>query len=469
MKPLKNEKSVLIVSKDTPFASQMSENLALNGYHIVNASSQETALKLLEKESVAVAFLDLETIVIQEFDLVHYIKTNTPFAEIVIIATLSQIDKATAALKRGAAFYLLKPIKPTDIKLILDKLALRVERQREHHQLEQQVLSDLMAGSAAMEKVLKIARKIAPTTSTVLISGESGTGKEFFARIIHRMSHRPEGPFVATNCGAIPDTLFESELFGYRKGAFTGADRDKSGLCEEAHQGTLFLDEVSELSLGAQVKLLRFLQEKTFHRIGDPTERSVDTRILAATNKDLITLIQAGRFREDLYFRLNVFGLHLPPLRERRETIPNLIRLFVHRNNLLLNKQVNHLSKAAEILLAQYEFPGNIRELENIIEHAMVLCDTNEITEHDLPEFVFSKQLLIGGPHAVAVAVPPLQLPSLSGTAITDIAPLSDIERAHIQKALIVYNHNYSETAQRLGISRSTLWRKMKEYALEKR
>ena len=201
------------------------------------------------------------------------------------------------------------------------------------------------------------------------------------------MSQRIEGKFIAMNCGGIPETLFESEFFGYKKGAFTGADRDKPGLVEEAHMGTLFLDEVGELSQNAQVKLLRFLQEHTYRRVGDPTLRTVNVRIIAATNKDLPKKVAEGEFREDLYYRLNVFYFYLPPLRERKETIPNLIRLFVPRNNTLLGKNINKISKAAEVILAEYDYPGNVRELENIIEHAMILSETSEITEKDLPEF----------------------------------------------------------------------------------
>jgi transcriptional regulator with PAS, ATPase and Fis domain len=257
------------------------------------------------------------------------------------------------------------------------------------------------------------------------------------------------------NCGAIPDTLFESEMFGHKKGSFTGADRDKPGIVEEAHMGTLFLDEVGELSLSAQVKLLRFLQEKEFRRVGETTNRTVDVRIIAATNKDLNKLMKEGKFREDLFYRLNVFFLYMPPLRERKETIPNLIRLFVHRFNQLQDKHVNSISKAAEALLANYDFPGNIRELENLIEHAVVLADTNEITEFDLPEFMMRNRLLLSGP------VPDC------GDLPTEIITLAEMEEKHIKSALELTNYNYSDASKKLGISRSTLWRKIKEYDIE--
>ena len=323
--------------------------------------------------------------------------------------------------------------------------------------LEERILDDLMADSPSMKKVLRVAMKIAPTTSTVLIGGESGTGKEFFARIIHRNSQCCEGRFAAVNCGAIPDTLFESELFGYKKGAFTGADRDKPGIVEEAHNGTLFLDEVGELSLPAQVKLLRFLQERAFRSVGDTVQRMVDVRVIAATNKDLRKQMEQGAFREDLFFRLNVFYLHLPPLRERKETIPNLVSLFVHRFNQLFDKNVSKFSKAAEHLIDSYDYPGNIRELENIIEHAVVMAEGEEITEKDLPEFMFRNRLLITGP----------ERQDNPNTSDHKVATLADIEREHIKFVLGLTDNNYTEAAKKLGISRSTLWRKIKEYNLE--
>ena len=259
------------------------------------------------------------------------------------------------------------------------------------------------------------------------------------------------------NCGSIPDTLFESELFGHKKGSFTGADRDKPGLVEDAHLGTLFLDEVGELSPAAQVKFLRFLQERTFRRIGETAQRTVNVRIIAASNKDLAKLTAENKFREDLYYRINVFSLFLPPLRQRKETIPNLINLFVHKNNDLLDKHVNRISPAAEAVLANYGYPGNVRELENIIEHAMVMAEGNEITEKDLPEFLFRNRLLLEGPEkgACGEARP------------SDVMTLKQLEREYIERTLTALNHNYTEIAKKLGVSRSTLWRKIKEYGLE--
>jgi two-component system nitrogen regulation response regulator GlnG/two-component system response regulator HydG len=452
--PKKTGAAVLIISNDQPFRSKLRENLQLQGFSVIEAASQADALSLLEKQAVEIVFLDIERMPVIEMDIVNYIRTRH-HAEIVVLTTINEIEEATNALKNGAAFYLVKPIKFTDLKSVLDKLSLRVDRTRELVELEQQFLSDLMAGSPAMQKVLRFAMKIAPTASTVLIGGESGTGKEFFARIIHRMSQRPEGRFVPMNCGAIPDTLFESELFGHKKGSFTGADRDKAGLVEEAHLGTLFLDEVGELSPSAQVKLLRFLQEREFRRVGETVSRSVDVRIIAASNKDLAGLVDQKKFREDLFYRLNVFYLYLPPLRERKETIPNLIRIFVHRYNQVFNKHVSTFSKNTEAILANYSYPGNVRELENIIEHAIVLAEGGEVTERDLPDFIFRTRLLLSAPK-------PEVLPGAA-----QVQTLAEMEKDHIAQVLQRTDFNYTDASKKLGISRSTLWRKIKDYKIE--
>jgi DNA-binding NtrC family response regulator len=452
MAPPKNTKSILLLSTDQALITAIADNLTLNGYRLLRAASQSEALSLLDRESVDVALLDIEQVARQEIDIVNYVKTKLPHSEVIVLAGVKDLEDARNALRNGASFYLIKPVVFTDIKLLLDQISLRAEQNQEHMELEQQALFDLMAGSQSMEKVLKLAMKIAPTASTVLLGGESGTGKEFFARIIHRMSNRPSGRFVPMNCGAVPDTLFESEMFGHRKGSFTGADRDRPGLVEEAHLGTLFLDEVGELTPSAQVKLLRFLQERTFRRIGDNLLRTANVRIIAASNKDLFGAVKEGKFREDLFYRLNVFYLLLPPLRERRETIPTLVKLFVHRYNQAFGKHINNISAGAEALLAGYDYPGNVRELENIIEHAIVLADENKITEKDLPELMFRNKLMLEAPTAT-------QDPDV-------VLSLEDVEKRHIEFALQRLDYNYTEAAKRLGVSRSTLWRKIKTYKL---
>jgi DNA-binding NtrC family response regulator len=453
----KKIKSILIISNDAQLKESFRQNLTSFDFQFFEASTTSDAMPMIEKYQIKVVFLDMESLVHSEMDIVSYLNTNHG-VEIIILTTIAGLDEATNALRNGAAFYLVKPVKPADLKSVIDKLSLRASSIENSREIEQRFLSDLMAGSPLMQKLLKFSMKIAPTPSTVLIGGESGTGKEFFAKIIHRMSKRSDGRFVAVNCGAIPETLFESELFGHKKGAFTGADRDRAGIVEEAHMGTLFLDEVGELSLQSQVKLLRFLQEREFRRIGESVNRSIDVRVIAATNKDLTMLIKQGAFREDLFFRLNVFYLHLPPLRERRETLPNLIRLCVHRNNQNFGKNVIHISKNAEAILASYEYPGNIRELENIIEHAIVLADNEEITEKDLPDFMFRNRLLLEGPSVQSANATP-----------NEVLTLAEIEERHIRMILEMTEYNYTDASKKLGISRSTLWRKIKEFNIAER
>jgi DNA-binding NtrC family response regulator len=453
MAPKTPERTILLVSADPALKRDLGDNLSLQGYRLLHARGSADALGMLNREQVDLVLLDLEKLAAQEMDIVRYARSRSGALETVVLTTAREIEDARNAVRAGAAFYLLKPVAFRDLKQVLDKLALRMESDLARQNLEQQVLHDLMAGSPAMEKVLALSTKIAPTDSTVLLGGESGTGKEFFARIVYRMSRRHDGPFVPVNCGAIPDTLLESELFGHTKGSFTGADRERMGVVEEAHMGTLFLDEVADLSPAAQVKLLRFLQDRTFKRVGENVTRTVDVRVIAATNRNLTTLVSEGRFREDLFYRLNVFYLHLPPLRERRETIPALVKLFVHRFNQAMGKQVSKISKDAEAALAGYDFPGNVRELENVVEHAVVLAEGGEIRKQDLPEFMFGRQLMLPAPRPRRATQ-------------ERFLTLEELERGHIEDALARFSRNYTEVARKLGISRSTLWRKLKAYRL---
>jgi transcriptional regulator with PAS, ATPase and Fis domain len=347
--------------------------------------------------------------------------------------------------------------------------------------MESQVLDSLLGDTPEMRKILKTVYKIAPTTSTVLITGESGSGKEFLANVIHRYSKRASSPFVAVNCGAIPENLIESELFGSKKGSYTGSTADKKGLFESANGGTLFLDEVGELSPATQVKLLRFLQSHEIRRVGETEARYLDVRIVAATNRDLQQAMEQGNFREDLYYRLNTFHLHLPPLRERRVVIPTLVRYFVLKNQEATGKEIKELEPAAQYALSKYAYPGNIRELENIVEHAIVLSEDGVIRLEDLPESVQEeareKTLAIAHQKSEAkdVAAIPLQPSNTSPKQESgrnknendedesEILSLEEMERRHILHALSVCKNNKTEVCKRLGISRATLWRKLKE------
>jgi DNA-binding NtrC family response regulator len=345
----------------------------------------------------------------------------------------------------------------------------------------------LLGQSAGLKRVLHLAQKVAPTDSAVLITGETGTGKELLARAIHMASRRAKGPFVAVNAGAIPESLQESELFGHRKGAFTGAVADRRGLFEEAGSGTLFLDEIGDTSPSLQVKLLRVLQTGSVRRLGEGVERPVDVRVIAATNRPLDQMVARSEFREDLFFRLNVVHLHLPPLRERGEDLGLLLKANLARFAERLRKDVRGFSPAALDALTHYFFPGNIRELENIVHHAVLMADSTEVGMADLPPYLTARLALpvpAGAPAGTGDAPfevpreawqrpssPPPRVPGAYVAPSVDLGDgflsLADMEKQLIKATLERLKGNQSVAARKLGISRSTLWRKMKEYGLE--
>jgi transcriptional regulator with PAS, ATPase and Fis domain len=320
---------------------------------------------------------------------------------------------------------------------------------------EFEMLQGILGRSAKMKKLLKLVRKIAATESSVLITGESGTGKELVARAIHYESPRAAKPFVPVNCAAIPETLFESELFGYVRGAFTGAVGTKKGLFEQADGGTIFLDEVAEMPPGIQVKLLRAIQDREVRRIGDTATLRVDVRLLAATNREVKTALDAGQLREDLYYRLNVFHIELPPLRERREDIPLLAKFFLERYSRRLGKKITGFSREAQLFLLQHDYPGNVRELENAVERAVGMADGEEVTEKDLPSEMTQHKMLTPAEGVIV--------------GYSEDWTLEQVEREHIGRVLRKHGGNVSSSAASLGVSRSTLWRKMKQYKLERK
>jgi len=342
-------------------------------------------------------------------------------------------------------------VTPEDLRLVIEKVALRQEKELKYLESQTRLMHDLVGGNEKMQRAIEMADKVARTDSTVLVSGDSGTGKEVFARYIHMKSKRADGPFVAVNCGAIPENLIESEFFGHVKGAFTGAAYDKKGLTEEANQGTLFLDEIGELLPQAQVKLLRFLQDMTVRRVGGNEERIVNVRIIAATNKDLARQVEGGKFREDLFYRLNVIHIHMPPLRERKENIGKLIPFFIIKYAAALDKKPPVLDPNVMAMLQNYSYPGNIRELENIIERAVVLSEGGLITVEDLPP-----NLLQDRP----------RLSAAKDEVEEELLSLAELEKRHIQRVLARLNNNQSLAAKTLGLSRTTLWRKIKDLGI---
>ena len=472
--------NILIADLDDSFISDIRRSWSLKDTELILCSDRESLMPLIKKDSIDLAFIEVPLLTHSNMDMVSFLKEKNPGIEIFVLCDSKNWPGATSAIARGANSFLMKPASVEQLEDIAKKIQAQQQNQSTHQLMESQVLDSLLGDTPEMRKILKTVYKIAPTTSTVLITGESGSGKEFLANVIHRYSKRANSPFVAVNCGAIPENLIESELFGSKKGSYTGSTADKKGLFESANGGTLFLDEVGELSPATQVKLLRFLQSHEIRRVGETEARYLDVRIIAATNRDLQLAMEDGNFREDLYYRLNTFHLHLPPLRERRPVIPTLVHYFVLKNKETTGKEITELEPAAQYALSKYAYPGNIRELENIVEHAIVLSEGGVIRLEDLPENVQeeAREKTLAIPHqkteqeVAAIPMQPMGNSSKSegarGKADSDeasdeILSLEEMERRHILHALSLCKNNKTEVCKKLGISRATLWRKLKE------
>lgn len=424
------------------------------GYDVGLAEDGGEALGSLEEKTYDLVLTDLKLGGLSGIDVLKKARSLQDPPAVIIITAYGSIENAVEAIKMGAYDYLTKPVSS-------DELLHTIRRALEHHQLASRVkklesqieqefkIDNLVAKSSKMRQVIETIRQVAKSDATVLIEGESGTGKELVARAIHANSRRRDNGFVAINCGALPETLLESELFGYIKGAFTGAAETRKGLFEEADKGTIFLDEVGETSPAFQVKLLRALQEGEIRRVGDQKPINVDVRVVAASNQDLKNLVDQGRFRKDLYYRINVIPIRIPPLRERKEDILPLAEFFIKRHQGKNDGNIPRLSHKAIEFVEQYPWPGNVRELENVIERSLVLAHTDTIEHEDLPAEIQGK------------AEP--------GSKQGDL-PLSmkEMELFQIKRVLEMTNWNQTETSKLLGIGYNTLWRKMKEYGIKK-
>jgi two-component system response regulator AtoC len=385
------------------------------------------------------------------------LKSRGSQATVVVMSAYGSIELALEAIRAGAYDYLAKPFKQDEVLFALRKVEEREALRRENRALREEALKhqsfgEIIGKSPAIQEVFRTVEKVAEYRTTVLIQGESGTGKELVARALHRLSPRASRPFVAVNCGAIPEALMESELFGHKRGAFTDAHADKTGIFQEADQGTLFLDEIGELPASLQVKLLRVLQEGIVRRLGDTKDVAVDVRVIAATIRDLAKEAEQGRFREDLFYRLNVLQIAVPPLRERAEDIPLLIEHFLERNNIRLNTQIRGIDVKARRLLMNYQWPGNVRELENLIERAMVLAETDLIMPEDLPE------RLRGTSNPVAFILGSGELSIKKSARV--------IEETLIRRALEKTSGNRTAAAKLLEISHRALLYKIKDYGV---
>jgi DNA-binding NtrC family response regulator len=443
---------ILVIDDDESLRRVLEYNLAQEGYAVLTAGSGEQGLDLLKKEGADLVVTDVRMAGMDGLQVLEGVRKVDPNIQVIILTAFGTIEMAVEAMRAGAFHYISKPFNRDELKLTIKKALQLKELERQNVALREEIrgrigLDNIIAESAGMQRILEMVERVAPTETTVLILGESGTGKELIARAIHSNSPRAGGLFVAVNCAAIPENLLESELFGHVKGAFTGAIRDRVGKFEAAEGGTIFLDEIGEMRPDLQVKILRVLEERSLERVGDNKPIRVDVRVLAATNKDLTKAIQAGEFREDLYYRLNVVPLQIPALCERREDIRPLAQHFLRRQGAAPRLTITPEAFRA---LENYDWPGNVRELENALERAMIFHGGDVIDLADLPE-------TIRAPRAREAAALPVSLPEAG-------LSLEEVEKELILRALQKHDWNQSRAARYLGITRHTLLYRVEKY-----
>jgi len=446
--------SILVVDDEPPQLELISGFLKKQGFEVTLAESGEKALQIFRRESFDLVLTDQRMPNLSGLDLLKAVRAVNPETPVIVVTAYGSIETAVSAIKAGATDYLTKPLN-------LDELLHRIEKVREHHRLvlenrdlreelgERHRIEGIIGESGRMLEVFSLVRRVAPSEATVLIRGESGTGKELIAKAIHFASPRASGPLVKVNCAALPETLLESELFGHEKGAFTGAFVTRKGRFEVASGGTIFLDEIGDLPTHLQAKLLRVLQEREFERVGSSKPISIDVRILAATHRDLERLLKAGQFRDDLYYRLNVVTIVLPPLRERRQDLPlfmdHLLRVFAEKNG----KKIRGFTSEAREALLRYDYPGNVRELENIIERASVITRNDVIGRADLP---------------ISIQEPEVEV----SNSKTDLPVVVErLERRMIREALARSGGVQTRAAEQLGITERALRYKLKKYGFQ--
>jgi two-component system response regulator AtoC len=450
---------VLIADDEEAIRHVLTELLRERGYEVRAVSDGEEAVRELTTRDYDALVTDVRMPKMNGLDLVRAVQGVSPETTVIVMSAYGSHDLAIEAMKAGAYDYLGKPFRPDEVLLVLRKAEERERLRAENRRLRREIeasrgQSGIIAESPAMKEVLRVVTKVAPAKTTVLITGESGTGKELVARAVHELSPRKGGPFVAVNCGAIPDQLIESELFGHAKGAFTGAQSTKRGLFEEADSGTLLLDEIGELPLQLQPALLRALQEGEIRRVGDARSIKVDVRVLAATNRDLAQEVAQGKFREDLFYRLNVVAVKLPPLRDRGEELPALAERFIAQHAARLGIPRKSLSREALSLLQEWRWPGNVRELENALERALVLSEGDEIEPEVLPDDV----------RAARKAPGPPEKPSEGDLSVKRAQRA--LEADLIRRALERTGGNRSRAAELLELSPRALLYKIREYGL---
>jgi len=451
---MQNHIKILIVDDERIAVKNLEHILKKEGYTVTGTESSSNALKLLEEQQFDVVLTDLRMEKIDGLHILKKCRDLQPDTEVIMITGYATLESAVEAMKKGAFHYIAKPFKLDLVRNVVKEAAEKVRLKRENRTLRAQIENfqgkvKIITQDPTMQRLLETAKQISPTDCNVLLTGESGTGKEVFARYVHLHSKRAEGPFFAINCGAFTEELLSNELFGHEKGAFTGAVATKRGLVEMASGGTLFLDEITEMPPSMQVKLLRVIQEREVLRVGGTASVKVDVRFIAASNRDIHEAIKKGSFRQDLYFRLNVVSLFIPPLSERRDDIPILSYYFLNKYTAMMKKEIREISSEVIAILEGYDFPGNVRELENIIERGVALANGSSIEIAHLPEDL--KVISIKTFRKKEGKIPSLE----------------DQEIAYIQWVLKEVGGNKTTAAHILGIDRVSLWRKLKKYGLE--
>ena len=443
--------NILVVDDDEVIRDACDQLLSGMKYDIRLAVDGNDGLEKIKKEAFDIVILDLKMPGLSGMELLKIVKEDNPETIVIVITGYATVESAVEAMKLGAYDFLPKPFTPEELRIIVrratDKRKLTLDNLRLKRELDSNQEYEMIVGkSQGMRQIMKLIDKVGPTDSTVLITGESGTGKELVARAIHRQSARNERPFVTVDCSTLVENLFESELFGHVKGSFTGATATKHGRLELANNGTVFFDEISNIGLNVQAKLLRAIQEREITKVGSTQAVKIDIRIIAATNRDLLECVKEGSFREDLFYRLSVVPIQLPPLRERQNDIPLLANHFLNKYNKKRGKSIHGISDPAMNALTNYDWPGNVRELENTIERAVVLTEHRFIESSDLSYYAFN----VG-----------TELDASKETA------LADMEKAHIEKTLKIYNGHKMKAAEALGIDRKTLRLKIKRYGIK--
>jgi len=445
---MSNKVSILIVDDEESVRDSLYNWFIDDGYHVECAEDGKHALQLLESETFDIVLADIKMPGMDGMELQKRIKTLIREPVFIVMTAFASVDTAVLALKNGAFDYVTKPFDPDDLSHLIRNAARQVALSDENKSLKEKItclvdVEDIIGQSTALEKVLRDVENIAQSNSSVIITGESGTGKELIARAIHSNSPRKYFPLISVHCGALTESLLESELFGHERGAFTGASFTRKGRFEMADGGTIFLDEIATISQKMQVELLRVLETKTFMRVGGNKELTSDFRVICATNRDLDSMVRNGTFREDLYYRLNVLNINVPPLRKRKEDIPLLVDHFIAKYCKSMSRDLLTIEPSALDHLMNFEFPGNVRELENMIERAIVVGNGKEIRLKDLP---MGQEVLS-----------------------ESVESLEELERKHVDKILRKYNWNISRSARALNVDRATLYNKIRKFALRKK